>query len=132
MMTKLISFSIASFILVQSFNIHLVDVFELKNLMEHAEYHKTTYGDDLMSFLAKHYGDQKAEHNRDKQEEQHHRQLPFNHGFHLDIAPFDLINTTFHQLSDVNILDPDISKFFYQDFYTYLQNSDIFQPPQQV
>lgn len=122
----------AGMMLAQSFNIHLVDVFELKNLVEHAEYHKTTYGDDLISFLSKHYGDQKAEHNRDKQEEQDHRQLPFNHGFHLNITPFDLIEINAQQLSDICNADPEITKFFYQDSYSYLQNSDIFQPPQQV
>lgn len=132
MMTKLISFTIASFILVQSFNVHLVDVFELKILFEHAEYHKTTYGDDLISFFAKHYGDKKAEHNKDKQEEQQHRQLPFSHGFHLDIIPFYLIDTGVYQLSQTNISDPEFTKFFYQDSYNFLQNSDIFQPPRQV
>ena len=62
MMLKIISFLLASFVLAQSFNIHIPEVLKLKNLVEHLEFHKSVYGDDIFSFVAKHYGNQKLKH----------------------------------------------------------------------
>ncbi len=48
---KFILFSIASIVLIQSFNIHIMDVLKLKNLIEHIEFHKSTYGDDVFDLV---------------------------------------------------------------------------------
>ena len=48
MVTKLFSILLASFILVQSFNIHLGDILKLNMLIEHAELHKSKYGDNFV------------------------------------------------------------------------------------
>ena len=68
-MTKIGSIAISLLILFQSFNIHLDDVIELDELIEHAQFHSAEYGDNFFVFISKHYGELKAEHNQQHQEE---------------------------------------------------------------
>ncbi len=68
----------------QSFNIHLMDVLKLSNFIEHMEFHESVYGDDVFSFLSKHYGDQTEEHNGQRKRSRDHQKLPFNHTVSMD------------------------------------------------
>ena len=43
-----------------------MDVVKLTNLLEHIELHKSTYGDDIFSFVSKHYGDKMQEHKEER------------------------------------------------------------------
>ncbi len=130
-MIKFISFSIASIILIQSFNIHLLDVLKLKNLMEHIEFHQSTYGDNVFAFVAKHYGYQKLKHEK-KDEKGDHQQLPFHHNTCIDSVVFYVFDINRYQLKDLDHSDPELSTFFFQSAYSFMENSDIFQPPQFV
>ena len=64
MVTKLFSIVLASFILVQSFNIHLGDILKFDMLLDHAKMHKSKYGDNFFVFLSKHYGELKESHKK--------------------------------------------------------------------
>ena len=130
-MIKIISFSVASIILIQSFNIHMLDFFKLKSLMEHIEFHKSTYGDDVFTFLAKHYGYQKLKH-EGKDQKEDHQQLPFHHNTCLDSVVFYVFDMNRYQLKDQDHSDFDSSTFFFQSTYSFMENADIFQPPQFV
>ena len=130
-MIKIISFSVASIILIQSFNIHMLDVLKLKDLMEHIEFHKSTYGDDVFTFLAKHYGYQKLKH-EGKDQKEDHQQLPFHHNTCLDSIVFYVFDMNRYQLKDQDHSDFDSSTFFFQSTYSFMENADIFQPPQFV
>lgn len=128
-MIKFISFSIASVILIQSFNIHMLDILKLKNLMEHLEFHKSTYGDDVFTFVAKHYGYQKLKH-EDNDEKEDHQQLPFHHNTCLDSIVFYVFDMNRYQIKDLDHSDSELNTFFFQSAYSFMENADIFQPPQ--
>lgn len=79
-MLKIASIAISFLILFQGFNIHMNDIVELDELIEHAQFHSQEYGDNFFVFISKHYGELKAEHNQKHQEEkQEHEELPFQH-----------------------------------------------------
>ena len=130
-MMKIISFSIASLILIQSFNIHMLDVLKLKNLMEHIEFHKSTYGDDVFAFVAKHYGYEKLKH-ENKDDKGEHEQLPFHHSTCFDTVVLYVFDLNRYQLKDLDNSDAALDTFFFQSAYSFMENSDIFQPPQFV
>ena len=119
----------SAFILAQSVNIHFSDVLQLSSLMEHMEFHEATYGDDIFSFISKHYGKDLEAHKKDSKEDSDHKNLPFNHRIACDTLQFCIVNW------DQGSLVPNKSSlaqnddFFYYNFYTYLKNTDIFQPP---
>lgn len=115
----------------QSFNIGASDILQLDELLEHAQFHKQEYGDNFMVFLSKHYGELKAEHSKNHQEEQHeHEQLPFQcHGHSISILAFFELNL--HESSNDNI-DITISteaNFHYLNLYASLHETELLQPP---
>ena len=130
-MMKIISFSIASLILIQSFNIHMLDVLKLRNLVEHLEFHKSAYGDDVFAFVAKHYGYQKLNH-ENKDEKKDHQQLPFHHNTCFDNAVFYVFDLNRYQLKNLDYTDSELNNFFFETAYSFMENTDIFQPPQSV
>lgn len=77
-MIRLTSIFLSSLMLLQSLHFGVTDLMQLDELLEHARYHKQEFGDSFLTFISKHYGDQKKEHQQDRQEEQpDHEQLPF-------------------------------------------------------
>ena len=77
-MFRLASILLSTLMLLQSLHFGVSDLMQLDELLEHAKYHQQEFGDSFLTFLSKHYGDQKMEHQRDHREEQpDHEQLPF-------------------------------------------------------
>lgn len=117
-------------ILIQGLNIHLSDMIELQVLLKHLEEHQASYGDDLFTFFDKHYGDLRQEHDQEKHEgSTEHEKLPFKHKVY-QLSMSILINS-FNRSER----DPDpvpivsVQNYFYLDNYSFLDQSDIFQPP---
>lgn len=132
-MLKITSIAISLLILVQSFNVHINDIIELDELIEHAQFHAEEHGDNFLVFISKHYGELKAEHSEKHQEEQEeHEQLPFQHqgqtaslyAFVLNQAPENTVVIDFSLEGDTN--------FFYQASYYSLDQEGLFQPPRQA
>ena len=73
---RLTSILLSGLLLFQSLHLGIPDLAQLDELLEHAQYHHQQYGDSFLTFLTKHYGEQKPEH---QQEHQEHEQLPFQH-----------------------------------------------------
>ena len=126
-MSILLSFSI----LLQGLNFHVSDMMELKVLVKHLEEHKSSYGDDLFTFLDKHYGDLRQEHDREEHKgSNEHEKLPFKHKV-CQLNAGILIHTS--GVSERQ-LDPvpthNVQNYYYLDNYSFLNQSDIFQPPQ--
>lgn len=77
-MIRLTSILLSSLMFLQSIHFGVSDLIQLDELLEHASYHQEQFGDSFLTFLSKHYGDQKKKHQQDHQEEQpDHEQLPF-------------------------------------------------------
>ena len=129
MLVKYTSLILSFFILSQSFNLHLRDVLKLQNLIEHIEFHESAYGDDIFSFFSKHYGNKMEEHQEQRDDSSDHQKLPFHHKICLDSGHFFIFDTNIVKLE--LLVAPNVKKsvFTYDDLYSFLENTDIFQPP---
>jgi len=127
MFRKSMSLLLATFILLQSMNMHFKDILNLGVLLEHIEFHQAEYGDDLFVFLAKHYGDKMLEHHGQKKDE--HRELPFHQTVCFDGGQLFLMNNLNSKWLNAFEAERQKSSFYYTNIYSYLDHSDIFQPP---
>ncbi len=125
-----LSILLSLLVLLQGLNLHLKDVLELSALMEHLEMHQSSYGDDLYSFLEKHYGSKISEHDREGHSDGgQHDGLPFKERascvsvMHLVILPGSADRNLISELM------PESPSFHYQEDYSFLNPADIFQPP---
>lgn len=129
MKSKIISMVMSVFILAQSFNIHLVDLLQVDDLLEHMELHKETYGDNLISFVSKHYGWEMDNHQRETENDKEHGKLPFHRSMTCDSFQVFIVNTDALALDHTPRPTQRKSNFYYNNFYSFLENKDIFQPP---
>ncbi|MCK5678317.1 MAG: hypothetical protein KAH72_07580 [Flavobacteriaceae bacterium] len=127
MTTKLLSIFISSFILVQSFNIHLNDIFKFDELVEHVKFHEDKYGDDIFIFLSKHYGELKEKHSKNHQKEDH--KLPFDHNCSFDSLTVYVLHKLKFTIDESKDIIYQTSNFFYQELHSSFEKPDIFQPP---
>ena len=130
-MRKTVSIFLSLVLLVQGLSLNAAELEKLDDLLAHAQFHKERYGDDFAEFIDKHYGNQKAEHNREHQEEERdHQNLPLNHSNPLVLQPVFMPDPL---MTDIRAaLFPELEKehFFYGQFYTSLIVTEILQPPQ--
>jgi len=117
-------------LLVQSLHLGMADLAQLDGFFAHAQFHKQKYGDNLLVFISKHYGELKTEHDQEhKEEQQDHENLPFNHQACSDLSTaFVLSGAEFAVPKSAQVADTALD-FFYQESYYQIENSDIFQPP---
>lgn len=133
-MQKIATAFLSLFILIQSFNISFGDFLHFQDLINHYEYHQNTFGDDVYTFINKHYGELKSEHNREHQEEREdHEKLPFEHQH----SCVHTINAFFSQNESQAIpkivpVDQTTSYSEYHNSYSYALHSSIFQPPRKA
>lgn len=132
-MTKLFSIATALLILFQSFNVHFDDLVELDELIEHAQFHAEEYGDNFFVFISKHYGELKAEHNQQHQEEkEQHEQLPFQHQSQSPSLYAFVLNTPIETSTFVEVGVYRSVNYFYQASYHSLAQEGLLQPPRQA
>lgn len=129
-MIKPISIILSSLILVQSLHISFNDILQIDELVEHAQFHKKEYGDDLITFLSKHYGDSKKEHSRNHQEEkQDHDQLPFNCQSHTMMALVCFIHHNYPPSGHLEFEEENDNQFIYHPTFSELHGINFLQPP---
>ncbi|NNK22426.1 MAG: hypothetical protein HKP48_03800 [Winogradskyella sp.] len=129
-MSKLFGLLLSSLILIQSLHIGTDDIMQLDELIKHAQFHKQEHGDNFFVFLSKHYGELKAEHSKNHQEEQNeHEQLPFKyHGHNISILAF--FNITLRESTDqIYIIVRTEGNFHYLNLYASLHETQLLQPP---
>ncbi len=133
-MVKLVSITASFLILIQSFNICISDLIDLSELIEHAKFHSEKYGDNLLVFISKHYGELEADHNKKHQEEkQEHEELPFQHQPHMTLlSAFMIKDLQTYQINPVDDRAASIANFFYQASYSNCEQEGPFQPPRAV
>ncbi len=132
MTIKLFTIFISSFILVQSFNIHISDVLKLSELMEHADFHKDKYGDSILVFISKHYGDLKQAHKKQHQEEEKkHSHAPINHDCSSQLQVSFILNKNSFIIEIPQLMEKS-TNFYYQDRFSAFEKQRIFQPPKYI
>jgi hypothetical protein len=131
--SKLIAIALSVLLLIQSFNIGTDDLLQFDELIEHARFHKQEYGDTFFVFLSKHYGELKAEHSKNHQEEQKdHEQLPFQCQGHIVVANAFIPTQSDFFSNDLEILNAIEFNFHYFNFYSSLYERELLQPPKQA
>lgn len=131
-MRGIFSIILSCTILFQSLGFQFSDLTQFDELLEHAKFHNENYGDNMLVFISKHYGELKADHQENhKEEEKEHEKLPFNHSscshaansivFVVDMFKSDL------QIPDFTTLVE--SNFYYQTPTSNLHQKGLFQPP---
>lgn len=127
-MKGLFAILLAAVFSLQSMQINLNDLYKISDLIEHANFHAEEYGDNWFTFLSKHYGELKEEHDAAHQEEKaEHSKLPEANQFLSFSLSFIPVNEK-ADLSSPIISFKELS-FFYQSLYQFQSLADIFQPP---
>lgn len=130
-MTKLLSIVLSGLILVQSFDISINDITQVDELLEHASFHAEKYGDNLMVFLSKHYGELKEQHNKDHQEEKkEHEELPFQNPCTSSSFTALAAATPFLDLIPLHTTEFSAASFTYQAPTSSPHTEGLLQPPQ--
>lgn len=129
-MKFLFSISLSLVILIQSFGIGFNDIAQIDEFIEHVQFHSEQYGDNVLVFISKHYGELKADHDRNHQEEKEdHEQLPFQHQIHSSSITAFVLNTKKEELKTVEFSEFKTHNFYYQAPTSSLHLEGLFQPP---
>ncbi|THD66742.1 hypothetical protein E7Z59_13255 [Robertkochia marina] len=129
-MYRFVSIVLSLMIALQSFHITLADVLGLDELIDHAQFHQEAYGDDLLSFITKHYGELQTDH-MDSTDHEEHDDLPFQHTFSHNHCPVALFAATDYSII-LNETTPSQEDLFYRSFINNLHTIPTFQPPRQA
>lgn len=129
-MKPLFSISLSLVILIQSFGVGISNIAQIDEFIEHAQFHSEQYGDNVLVFISKHYGELKADHNREHQEEKEdHEQLPFQHQSHISLITAFVLNSKKEEFKFVEIPKFKTHHFYYQASTSSLHLRGLFQPP---
>jgi len=130
LVSKIVSISLSFVILLHSFGISLYDVSQIDEFIEHAQFHSEQYGDNVFVFISKHYGELKAAHDKEHQEEkENHEQLPFQHKSHICSITAFVLNSQKEDIKSIEISEYRSHNFFYQAPSSSLHSEGILQPP---
>jgi len=118
-------------ILVQSFGLSINDVIQIDEFIEHSQFHKAQYGDNLIVFISKHYGELKADHDKEHEEEKsEHDKLPFQQKIQIvNTLVFSLVAPQNIELKASELYEYKLHNFFYQELYSSQYLKGFFQPP---
>jgi len=130
-MIKLTSIFLSLLVFTQSLSSYVGTFDEVETLLEHAKVHADTYGDNIVVFLSKHYGELRVQHLKENNDTNgDHEKLPFTHqNCSHSIAALNLTVTTLLPDNPIPVVDTT-GYFNYSNLYTSLDESGIFQPPQ--
>ncbi len=109
----------------QSIHMGADDIAKIPELMEHYQEHQKKYGDDLISFINKHYGEDKDKH--ESQEKEEHHDLPFHHSHHVCIDMKVDVPTLQIELKEH--IENSKDYFVYRAPHTIAGANPILQPP---
>lgn len=116
----------------QSFGMSFSDLSQIDEFVEHAQFHNEQYGDNTIVFIAKHYGELKAAHEKEHQEEKEdHEQLPFQQYSNMYSISVFVLNTSKNELKILEFPEFRTHNFFYQAPSSSLHSEGLFQPPRQ-
>lgn len=129
-MSKLFSILLSSVILLQTLGFDSVDIVQIDEFIEHAQYHSEAYGDNVWVFISKHYGELKAAHDAEHREEKgKHEQLPFQHVTHGTTSFVFTLQASEITLHTVEFPSVNTTNFHYKGLSSSLHSKGLFQPP---
>ena len=128
-MQKIVVTYLASLLLFQGVFLNTDILFEVDELLEDYQLHKVKYGDNLTTFISKHFGELKESHKNQHQEEhqqhKHPTQDKIGNSNQVDFT-VNHIRFLIKNIIEVNNLK---SNFHYTDLFSSFEKQKIFQPP---
>tara|TARA_R110002124_G_scaffold87407_1_gene224972 strand:+ start:462 stop:818 length:357 start_codon:yes stop_codon:yes gene_type:complete len=116
----------------QSFGISFNDLSQIDEFIEHAQFHNEQYGDSVFVFMSKHYGELKADHNKEHQEEkENHEQLPFQNQTNVSLISAFTLNSNNETFKTPEPFELKSYNFYYLEPTSSVYSSGPFQPPRQ-
>jgi len=126
-MKSIINIILAVFILFQGMFSYVDIIFQIDELLEDYQIHQVKYGDDFTTFISKHFGDLRLEHQKQHQKEhqnhKHHNSTEIN-------MHFDYI--CFKDFVEIPLKSEILSKennFSFKNLFSSFEKEKIFQPP---
>ena len=117
----------------QATNIHIDDVMKLKELIEHAKMHSERYGDNLATFLSKHYGELEESHKQQHQQEKKEQpQSPNSHDCTAQVQVDFIANPFDNSISTYNLVDILKYNIHYSDNVSSHEKLKVFHPSKLV
>lgn len=124
------SISLSFIVLIQSIGLSLSDLAQIDEFIEHAQFHSEQYGDNVLVFISKHYGELKADHDREHQEEKEdHEELPFQKHSQISSINAFVLNTSKEVSHIPDFSDFKTNNFYYQAPSSSLHLEGLLQPP---
>ncbi len=108
------------------------DISQIDKFVEHAQFHNEQYGDNIVLFIAKHYGKLKADHDKEHQDKKgEHENLPFNHNncSHTSSMIVFVLNSSRLDFKTFEFSEFKKHTFFYQAPSSSLHSEGLLQPP---
>ena len=129
-MKKLVSIVLSLVVLVQSSAISMEDIVQIDDFIEHAKFHSQEYGDNLIVFISKHYGDLMIEHEKDHQEEkEQHEELPFKQNSNVIASYAFLLQSENLDIKLPLAVQSKEHTYFYKVSLPSCYLEGLFQPP---
>lgn len=129
-MKRLVSIVLSIVVLVQSSAISMDDIAQIDEFIEHAKFHNQEYGDNLVVFISKHYGELMAEHEKDHQEEkERHEKLPFKQNSSAVSTYVFVLNTDSLELKEPLDFQSKKHTYFYEVSTSSCFLEGLLQPP---
>ncbi|WP_340201457.1 hypothetical protein [Ascidiimonas sp. W6] len=106
------------------------DIVQIDKFVEHAKFHSEQYGDNVLVFISKHYGELKANHDKEHQEEKEdHDQLPFQQQSQGTSFTAFVLKLQKEEFKVFEFTEFRTHSFFYQAPSSSLHSEGLFQPP---
>jgi hypothetical protein len=113
-------------ILFQGFFSYTSIFFQLDELIEDYQLHQIKYNDDFQTFISKHFGDLKEQHQEQhKKEHSEHKHNDMEIQIHYDYL---CSNLNFILSRKIEITSKQ-TNFYYEDLFCLFEKQKIFQPP---
>lgn len=128
---KIVSVLASLLLLIQSFNLCIDDLINFQALIEHANFHSQKYGDNIVVFFSKHYGELEADHNENHAEEKsEHEKLPLQHQVHFNSLSLFVVKDFLYVPMGENVISlHSQDSFYYCPMYSNFEKEGPFQPP---
>ena len=125
-MKNLIVIYLAINILFQGFFSYANIFFQLDELIEDYQLHQVKYDDDFATFISKHFGDLKEQHQEQhKKEHQEHKHHDMEIQVHFDY----LCSNSYFEILPKSEISTKQTNFYYKDLFCLYEKQKIFQPP---
>ena len=129
-MLKSVAIFLSVILMSQGLFANFFELEKMDALAEHAKFHQEQYGDNLATFIDKHYGDLKDQHFKDHQEEQSdHERLPYHISTPFVNQAVFLFDQSITRLKVDFLVKSEKANFYYNQLYKSLLISDILHPP---